>query len=38
MTDLPAEIPDRLHTPAEDAIPEGRIRTGRWLVRADARG
>lgn len=28
------DIPDRLHTPAEDAIPEGRIRTGRWLVRA----
>ena len=27
------EIPDRLHTPAEDAIPEGRVRVGRWLVR-----
>jgi multiple sugar transport system permease protein len=28
-----AELPDRLHTPAEDAIPESRIRAGRWLAR-----
>ena len=27
------DIPDRLHTPAQSAIPEARIRAGRWLAR-----
>ena len=27
------DIPDRLHTPAEDTIPAARIRAGRWLAR-----
>jgi multiple sugar transport system permease protein len=34
MTGAATELSDRLHTPAADAIPEGRIRAGRWLVRA----